>query len=67
MTGKSIIEDWIDWNEWRISAHDFAMKFEKHFRAEIRQRLKQKRTLEERINREMVDDSLHSSRKEETK
>jgi hypothetical protein len=53
---KTLIEKWIDWNEKKITSHDFCMEFEKLFRKEIGEKIKQKMTLQSKIKRQMVID-----------
>lgn len=51
---STLIDIWLEWNEKRIHAHDFCMAFEKMFRTDIRERIKQKHTLKKKILRQMV-------------
>jgi len=49
-----LIDAWLKWNRKEIHAHDFCMAFEKVFRKQIRQRIKQHQTLKKTILRQMV-------------
>jgi len=55
-TEVDLIEKWLEWNEKKITSHDFCMAFESVFRKEIRERIKYHRSLKKRILREMVRD-----------
>lgn len=51
---SDIIDKWIEWNEKKISSHDFCMEFEKFFRKEIRERIRLQQSLRKKILRQMV-------------
>lgn len=51
---NGLIDVWLEWNEKKIDSHDFCMAFEKRFRKDIRERIKQHQSLKEKILRQMV-------------
>lgn len=51
-----VIDKWIEWNNKMLSSHGFCMYYEAMYRKEIRERIKQKLALRDKIKREMVRD-----------
>ena len=51
-----LIQKWIEWNEKKITSHDFCMAFEEMFRREIKKTIKKKLQLKQKIERQMIRD-----------